>query len=154
MVESCDIKTEVFYYADSVFLSFWAVSKTTFCYETPCITNIYLWYTAFRFWHFKIQRKHNKKTNRCSKSCSNSRKWWRWWWRRSSILWRSFEYRSVTERHGTSRNVTERKRNWSCCGKVFVWKCQDFNGLKSNNFFIHVIIKLFSILVFYKFQFK
>ena len=118
------------------------------------ITKIYFWYTAFRFWHFKIQRKHSKKTNRCSKSCSNSRKWWRWWWRGSSILWRSFEYRSVTERHGTSRNVTERKRNWSCCGKVFVWKCQDFNGLKSNNFFIHVIIKLFSILVFYKYQFK
>ena len=34
----CDNKTVVFCYVALVFLSFWAVSKTTFRYETSCIT--------------------------------------------------------------------------------------------------------------------
>ena len=40
MVECYDNKTVVFCYVDLVFLSFWAVSKTTFGFETPCMTQI------------------------------------------------------------------------------------------------------------------
>ena len=35
MVECYDNKTVVFCYVDLVFLSFWAVSKTTFGFDTP-----------------------------------------------------------------------------------------------------------------------